>query len=218
LPGDVVDCKITTVAALQEHLGGDDAGAGAPGTLGDVLYAAMSTAPGSEESWVALVKGIAAGDQVALHALYERSHRLVFTLIMRITSSRETAEELTLEVFHDVWRRAYRHDPRDGTVLGWLMNNARFRALDRLRPEQRMKRADAAREPLEFEDERRALHNALHTLAPEERQVIEAAFFSELTHAEVAIRLKEPLETVTARIHSGLHKLRQALAEGERKP
>jgi RNA polymerase sigma-70 factor (ECF subfamily) len=173
----------------------------------------MSTSPVSEQDWVGLVQAIAAGDEVALHGLYERSHRLVFTLIMRITASRKMAEELTLEVFHDVWRRAYRYDPRDGTVLGWLMNQARSRALARLRSDQRKKGDEA-----EFGDERRALRRALTTLTSEERQVIEAAFFSELTHAEVAIRLKESLETVTARIHSGLHKLRQALAEGEGKP
>jgi len=201
------------VATLQEHLGGNDAGTGAPGTLGDVLYAGMSTAPLSEEDWVALVRAIAAGNQVALHGLYERSHRLVFTLVMRITASRKMAEELTLEVFHDVWRRAYRYDPRDGTVVGWLMNLARSRVVGRLCSDRRKKGGEA-----EFEDERRALRTALDTLTPEERQVIEAAFLSELTHAEVAMRLKEPLETVAARIHSGLHKLRQALAEGERKP
>jgi RNA polymerase sigma-70 factor (ECF subfamily) len=206
------------MAAVQEPLGGEDPGAGAPETLGDVLYAGMSTAPVSEQEWVGLVRAIAAGDQAALHGLYERSHRLVFTLIMRITASREIAEALTLEVFHDAWRRAYRYDPRAGTVLGWLMNQARFRALDRLRFEPRTKRAEAVREPLEFEDERRALRTALDTLTPEERQVIEAAFFSELTPAEVAIRLKESLETVRQRIHSGLHKLRQALAKGEGKP
>ena len=200
------------MAAVPEHLGSDEPDR-APGTLGDVLYGGMSSAPGSEEDWVALVRGIAAGDQVALHGLYERSHRLVFTLIMRITSSRETAEELTLEVFHDLWRRAYRYDPRDGTVLGWLMNQARSRALARLRSDQRKKGDEA-----EFGDERRALRRALTTLTPEERQVIEAAFFSELPPAEVAVRLKESLETVRTRIHSGLHKLRQALAEGEGKP
>ena len=187
-------------------------------TLGDVLYAGMSSPPPPEQEWLGLVRAIAAGDQVALHALYERSHRLVFTLIMRITSSRETAEELTLDVFHHVWRRAYFYDPRDGTVLGWLMNQARLRALDRLRSGPQTKRAEAAREGSEFRDERRALLTALECLTPEERQVIEAAFFSELTPAEVAIRLKESLETVRTRIHSGLHKLRQALAEGGNKP
>jgi len=170
----------------------------------------MSTAPVSEADWVALVRAIAAGDQVALHSLYERSHRLVFTLIMRMTSNRETADQLTLEVFHQVWRQAYRYDPLDATVLGWLMNLARFRALARLGSEPRKKN--------EFEEERRALRAALDTLTPEERQVIEAAFFCELSEVEVAIRLKKPLSTIRVRLQSGLHKLRQALVEGEKSP
>ena len=72
---------------------------GSPATLGDVLYA-KSKAPAPEQEWVTLVQSIAAGDQLALHALYERAHRPVFTLIMRITANRETAEELTVDVFH----------------------------------------------------------------------------------------------------------------------
>src|SRR3546814_13011070 len=87
-----------------------------------------------------LVQSMAAGDQLALHALYERAHRPVFTLIMRITANRETAEELTIDVFHDVWRRASRYDPANGTVLGWVMNQARSRAIARLRFESRKKR------------------------------------------------------------------------------
>ena len=111
-----------------------------PGTLGDVLYANRSKAPVSETEWVALVQAVAAGNQPALHALYERAHRPVFTLIVRITANRETAEELTLDVFHDVWRRAARYDPAGGTVLGWIMNQARSRAIDRLRFDRRKKR------------------------------------------------------------------------------
>ena len=59
-----------------------------------------------------LVEAIAAGDQLALHALYERTHRVVYTLIVRMISNRETAEDLTLDVFHDVWRQASRYDAR----------------------------------------------------------------------------------------------------------
>jgi hypothetical protein len=110
-----------------------------PATLGDVLYA-RSKAPVPEQDWGALVQSIAAGDQLALHALYERAHRMVFTLIMRITANRETAEELTIDVFHDVWRRASRYDAANGTVLGWIMNQARSRAIDRLRFDSRTKR------------------------------------------------------------------------------
>ena len=196
-----------------------------PATLGDVLYADKSKGLISEKDWARLVQSVAAGDQLALHALYERAHRVVYTLIVRITSSRETAEELTLDVFHDVWRRAPRYDAANGTVLGWIMNQARSRAIDRVRFEQRKKRlAPEAGDPLEevetmdceavleLKEQGRALRGALALLTPEERQAIEAAFFSELTYAEVAARLREPLGTVKTRIRSGLHKLRQVLA------
>src|SRR5690242_1587962 len=99
-----------------------------PATLGDVLYS-KSMGPVPEQEWVALVQSIACGDQHALHALYERAHRIVFTLVMRITANRETAEELTIDVFHDVWRHASRYDAVNGTVLGWIMNQARSRAI-----------------------------------------------------------------------------------------
>jgi RNA polymerase sigma-70 factor (ECF subfamily) len=202
-----------------------------PGTLGDVLYPDKSKTPVSEKEWVALVQSVAAGDQLALHALYERTHRVVFTLIVRITSNRETAEELTLDVFHDVWRRACRYDVADGTVLGWIMNQARSRAIDRLRFEQRKKRVDPdagaplptieaadSHDALEVKQQSQALRAALTVLTRDERQAIEAAFFSELTHAEAAARLNQPLGTVKTRIRSGLHKLRQALAAGANKP
>src|SRR5262249_5262745 len=102
-----------------------------------VLYA-KSKAPVQEKTWGTLVQSTAAGDQVALQALYERSHRLVFTLVMRITANRKTAEELTLDVFHEVWRGASPYDPENSTVLGWIMNRARSRAIDRLRFETRV--------------------------------------------------------------------------------
>lgn len=201
---------------------------GPPGTLGDVLYASQSQTLVSEKEWARLVQRVAAGDQLALHALYERAYRVVFTLTVRITSSRETAEELTLDVFHDVWRRASSYDAANGTVLGWIMNQARSRAIDRLRFENRKKRVDghagdAVEEPgdcqdvLEIKQQDQTLRSALAVLTPDERQAIEAAYFSELTYAEVAARLKEPLGTVKTRIRSGLHKLRRVLdAEANR--
>jgi RNA polymerase sigma-70 factor (ECF subfamily) len=198
-----------------------------PRTLGDVLYAGRSKSQVvAEAEWVALVRRVAAGDQPALHALYDRAHRVVYTLIVRITGNRESAEELTLDVFHDVWRRAARYDPADGTVLGWIMNQARSRAIDRHRFDHRKKRVDpglddplasgSAADPRDiasFNQQRAALHRALDALTPDERSSVEAAFFSELTHVEVAAKLGQPLGTVKTRIRSALLKLRQALAE-----
>jgi RNA polymerase sigma-70 factor, ECF subfamily len=193
-------------------------------TLGDVLYARGTRTSRFENEWVDLVQSIARGDQLALHSLYEQTHRIVFTLMVRITNSREMAEELTVDVFHDVWRRASTYDASNGSVVGWIMNQARSRAIDRIRYEQRKKRTHD--ETTSFpvagtdEDPQNAVHlkeqslllrEALDNLNREERQAIEMAFFSELTHQEIASSLKEPLGTVKTRIRSGLTKLRNVL-------
>ena len=197
-------------------------------TLGDLLYANRTRSRVSEQEWVQLVQGIADGNQHALHALYERAHRIVFTLTMRVTGNRETAEELTIDVFHDVWRRASAYDAASGSVLGWILNQARSRAIDRLRFEQRKKRmnAEPATSPptlppesphdtFNAREQARVLRDALQVLTADERRAIETAFFSELTYREVAAKLNQPVGTVKTRIRSGLEKLRQALAGAE---
>jgi RNA polymerase sigma-70 factor (ECF subfamily) len=193
-----------------------------PTTLGDVLYAKCE-APVSEQEWTALVQLIAAGDQTALHELYERAHRMVFTLVMRITANRETSEELTVDVFHDVWRRASDYDAANGSVLGWIMNQARSRAIDRLRFESRKKRSqgddvpvpgEAAPDPLDvltLREQAESLRAAITTLTVEERQAIETTFFGGLTYAEAAARLNQPIGTIKTRIRSAMHKLRDAM-------
>src|ERR1051325_9064409 len=193
-------------------------------TLGDVIYADRSKIRVSEDEWGQFVRRVAKGDQRALHSLYEQTHRIVFTLIVRITANREPAEEITLDVFHDVWRKASTYDPANGSVIGWIMNQARSRAIDRLRFDQRKKRVNTYPDSLRpatdivdpqqaflFEEQSRLLRNALEVLTPEERNAIETAFFSELTHEETARKLNQPLGTVKTRIRSGLGKLREAL-------
>ena len=165
-----------------------------------------------------------AGDQGALHSIYEQTHRVVFTLIVRITANRETTEELALDVFYDVWRKASTYDPANGSVIDWIMNQARSRAIDRLRFDQRKKRVNIYPDSLRpatdvvdpqqaffFEEQSRLLRNALEILSPEERNSIETAFFSELTYEETAKKLNQPIGTVKTRIRSGMGKLREAL-------
>jgi RNA polymerase sigma-70 factor, ECF subfamily len=105
---------------------------GPAGTLGDLLYADPAKPRVAESEWRELIEAIAAGDQLALRALYDRTHRLVFTLTLRILGNPASAQEVTIDVFHDVWRRASAYDGTDGSVLGWVMNQARSRAIDRL--------------------------------------------------------------------------------------
>jgi RNA polymerase sigma-70 factor, ECF subfamily len=193
-------------------------------TLGDILFADKSKIRVSEDEWLQLVRAIAGGDQRALHSLYEQTHRIVFTLIVRITRNQETAEEVTLDVFYDVWRKASTYDPANGSVVGWIMNQARSRAIDRLRFDQRKKRVNTYPDSLQpttdivdpqetclFEEQNRLLRNALMVLTPEERNAIETAFFSEMTYEETARKLNQPLGTVKTRIRSGMGKLREAL-------
>src|SRR5215510_7376949 len=157
-------------------------------TLGDLLYANQTRTRVSEDEWVNLVQAIAEGDQGALHSIYEQAHRIVFTLMVRITKNRETAEELTVDVFHDVWRRASTYDPSNGPVVGWIMNQARSRAIDRLRFDQRKKRVNTYPDSLRpttdivdpqqaclFDEQSRLLRKALEVLTPEERNAIETA-------------------------------------------
>jgi len=194
-------------------------------TLGDILYSDKSKSRVSEDEWLQLVRAVASGDQSALYSLYQQTHRIVFTLIVRITANRETAEEVTLDVFYEVWRKASTYDPANGSVVGWIMNQARSRAIDRLRFDQRKKRANNDPHSLPpttdivdpqqaclFEEQSRLLRNALEALTPEERNAIETAFFSELTYEEAARELNQPLGTVKTRIRSGLGKLREAMA------
>ncbi len=193
-------------------------------SLGDLIFADGPPPPESE--WVELVRFIAARDEAALRALYRRTHTMVFTLIMRITRDRHATEELTLDVFHDVWRRAGSYNPASGTVVGWVMNQARSRAIDRLRFEGRKKRADrqegtaqdeacasGPQEVLVLGERQRLLRSALATLTADERRAIETAFFAGLSHAETATQLGLPLGTVKTHIRSGLSKLRALIGE-----
>ena len=194
-----------------------------------MLYAEGSNGFVSEKDWVRLIESMAKGDQRALQVLYDLTHRIVFTLSVRITNNRETAEEVTLDVFHDVWRRASTYDPAGGSVLGWIMNQAQSRAIDRVRFDRRKKRVNehadselqptAARGPeetCELNEQADLVRNALTALKPVEREAIAAAFFSELTYSQVAARLQQPLGTVKTRVRSALGKLRQALARTQR--
>jgi RNA polymerase sigma-70 factor, ECF subfamily len=205
----------------------DELPAPAPKTLGDLLYSDLRKVRIQEAEWVDLLKVVAAGDQRGLHAIYGLTHRIVFTSILRIVKTRETAEELTVDVFHGLWKRAGSYDPASGTVIGWIMNQARSRAIDRLRFEQRKKRtnsqfheplaqsvAEGAEEILEASDRERRLKDALTALTPLEREAIETAYFSQCTYVETALRLNQPLGTVKTRIRSALTKLRRKMVPG----
>jgi len=180
--------------------------------------------------WVALVDSVAGGDQFAFRELFERMHTLVYTLTLRIVQDRQTAEEVTLDVFEGVWQRAGDYDAANGTVVGWIMNQARSRAIDRIRHDTRQKRVNPwpdTEEPQPVADSASTidrgkrdvqLRAAVAQLTPHERSAIEMAYFAGHSYAEVAIRLGQPAGTIKTRIRSGLGKLRRHLTRDESAP
>ena len=188
-----------------------------------------AVAPTSEQNWIALIHCVAGGDQTALAQLYDQTSRLVYGLALRILGDAGAAEEATLDVYLQVWRQAYLFDAARGNPVAWLMTLARSRAIDRLRSSARARRqeepleaaaqtADAACDPEQdaFVAERqRLIQAALDQLGPEQREVITVAYFSDLSHTEIAAHLGLPLGTVKTRIRLGMARLRDYLREFE---
>ncbi|MEP6961522.1 MAG: sigma-70 family RNA polymerase sigma factor [Acidobacteriota bacterium] len=173
-----------------------------------------------------LVTQIAKGDQQALSRLYDATSRLVYGLALRIVKDPATAEEITLEVYMQVWRTSKNYEASRGSVTAWLAITARSRALDWLRSRQsRLYReglpmeaapqlVDLAANPeVQQQQSGRAarIREAMQSLPPEQRQAIDLGFYDGLSHSEIAERLNLPLGTIKSRMRMGMIKLRELL-------
>jgi RNA polymerase sigma-70 factor, ECF subfamily len=187
----------------------------------------------SPEVDLIILQRIATGDQAALAELYDRHRRLAYTLIMRILGSPSDAEEVLQETFVRVWTRADSYDAVLGSPAAWLTRIARNRAIDRLRARRVRGNVDvdlartgaaasASWEPVTLDTPETVLHGrttagavrtALASLTPEQRTLIEAAFFEGYTHSELATRFGVPLGTVKTRIRTGLATMRDRLEQ-----
>ena len=181
----------------------------------------------ARESLEDLLGRVADGEESALRLFYERTSRTVFGLVCRILRDRSEAEDALTDAYVQVWRQAGRFDRGAGSALAWVAMLARTRAIDRWRArERREARADGFESlddlrlcdtspcPAERSDGReraQAVRDAVAGLPGEQRRLIEAAFFSGLTHTELAASFRQPLGTVKTRIRAGLAALREAL-------
>jgi RNA polymerase sigma-70 factor (ECF subfamily) len=163
--------------------------------------------------------------ETALGVFYDRYGRLVYTIALRITGDRETAEEVVQDVFQNVWQAAGGFQSGVGFFSSWLLGIARHRAIDATRSKR--ERARTREQTLNFDlpasDEtgiertvaqtmlRDSVREALKELPVNQRQAIELAYYGDLTRAEIAARLGEPLGTVKTRLRLGLLKLRDLL-------
>jgi RNA polymerase sigma-70 factor, ECF subfamily len=178
-----------------------------------------------EVELAALVMRAVKGDQMALGALYDETSALVYGLALRILRDRQAAEDVTIDVYAEVYRQRARYDANRGTPSAWLLTLTRSRAIDRLRQgaqgrEREEPREAAARLPSltprpeahgATAELRRLGQQALALLTPEQRQVIELAYYSGLSPNEIAATLRQPLGTVKTHIRTGMIRLHEYL-------
>lgn len=178
-----------------------------------------------EEHLGALMARLVQGDQSALAELYDETNTLVYSLALRILHDQYAAEDVTIEVYVQVHRRAAQYDRSRGTPSAWLIMLTRSRAIDRLRTEMTRREREGALDETatvttSIDDPeaysattelRRIVQHALAMLTPEQREVIENAYYTGLSHGEIAAKLGQPLGTVKTRIRTGMMLLREQL-------
>jgi RNA polymerase sigma-70 factor, ECF subfamily len=171
---------------------------------------ALVTVPAVDSSDTILIERIAAGDKLAMHALFARHRTPIYRWLLRFVSNETLAEDLLSEVFLDVWRQAGRFEGRS-SVATWLMSIARFKALSarRRRTEAELDEkiettvADTANDPeaaLQEKHRGELLRQALTQLSPEHREVIDLVYYHEKSIDECAQVLGIPAATVKTRM------------------
>jgi RNA polymerase sigma-70 factor, ECF subfamily len=172
-----------------------------------------------------LIERIAAGDERALSDAYDRFSTIVYSIARHILDDDADAEDVTAEVFLQIWQSASRFDATRANAAAWVAVIARSRALDRVRARKRRTRlaqsivqtAPAAQsvtlpdKAAEQDDLRAKVKGSLAALPPEQRQALELALYGGLTHSEIAEALDQPLGTIKTRIRSAMSKLRDVL-------
>lgn len=190
------------------------------------LWAGVDQVNYLEMSDLELLAFIGRSDRDALAALYDRYGRRVFSLAARILSDPVASEEITQDVFLSIWRRGGSYSPDKGKFTTWLFSIAHNRTIDELRRRKRDRNRDNddVEEHLDIisadispddsavaQSEYSRVRGALALLPPEQRTVVELAYFRGLTQAEIAVMTGQPLGTVKTRMRLALKKLRDAL-------
>ena len=187
---------------------------------------AVSSRGTRDQVWASYVHRCAEGDQQAIASLYDESSRYVYGLAVRILRDAADAEEVTIDVFSQVWRSAGTFATQRGSVLSWLVMLVRSRSIDRLRTQS--SRVRHKEEPIETQfslqdeaanpeestamlQEHQRIREALDRLTPEQRELLELAYYGGLSQSELAVRMGQPLGTVKTRIRMGMMKMRELL-------
>jgi RNA polymerase sigma-70 factor, ECF subfamily len=174
-----------------------------------------------------LLARVARRERAAFEQLYDRYKNILYATAMKFLKEDADAQDVVQDVFIQIWDKAKLYDPAKGKPLTWALTLTRNRSIDRIRAIQRRTRlrddfgketvvdeSAGMREALSGVDageKNQILREAVGRLSPEQRKVIEMAFFRGFTQSEIADRLGEPLGTVKARARRGLMKLKELL-------
>jgi RNA polymerase sigma-70 factor (ECF subfamily) len=177
-----------------------------------------------------LMELVDAGDTRAFEVIFDRHSGAGYSLALRMCGRRALAEDIVQEAFLSLWRSGAGYDRARGSVRSWVLSAVHNRAVDALRRAgakagrdvsdegiaERLPARDATDAEVERREESRRVRGALRELPPDQRQVIELAYFGGLSHSQIAEVLELPPGTVKGRMRLGLTKMRSALGEAER--
>lgn len=173
-----------------------------------------------------LINKISRGCESALGRLYDRMISQVYGLALKILRSTAEADEVSADVFKQIWDKARDYAPERGTPSAWLITLTRSRAIDKLRSESKRRSlqdplhddipspADPPDESAETREKRALIERALAELTPKQRESIELAYFHGLTQTEISVRMNEPLGTVKSWMRAGMIRLREIIGAG----
>ncbi len=171
-----------------------------------------------------LLARTAAGDQSAFSVLYDHTASRVLSLVRRVLVDPSQSEEVTQEVFLEVWQSASRFDPNKGRALTWIMTMAHRRAIDRVRAAQASRDRDVAvgirdlptaydqvAETVEVRVEHERVEVAMAALSDTQREAVRLAYYGGLSQSEIAAELGIPLGTAKTRLRDAMIRLRNEL-------
>ncbi|MEM9974043.1 MAG: sigma-70 family RNA polymerase sigma factor [Pseudomonadota bacterium] len=174
-----------------------------------------------EAEWAGYVRRIhEARDQQAFRALFTYFAPRVKAFLMKSGASEPLAEECTQEAMATLWRKAHLFDPSRASVSTWIFTIARNRRIDMLRKQRRPEPEDipwgpeaepAQEDVIALQQESAQLATALAELPEKQRELVEKAYFGDLSHSQIAAETGLPLGTIKSRIRLALERLRHSM-------
>jgi len=167
---------------------------------------------------------VATGDKQAFAELYDTTSARVYGLVKRLLVDPAQAEEVTQEIYLEIWQTATRYQQERGSAMSWMLTMAHRRAVDRVRASQASRDRDTrigirdydreydqVAEHVEVTMEGARVKRALQGLTELQRQAVQLAYYGGLSHSEIAAELHVPVGTVKTRIRDGMIRLRDAM-------